>query len=75
MPPRQQDDDDFSRYKHLILHELQQLRVEVKSLNGSMQKYALDLTAQRVKASLTGALAGSVPIAIFMLWEYFINKG
>ena len=64
----------WPEYRREVMSRLDALRDEVRLVKGQVDAVRLDVAGLKVKASLWGAMAGTIPAAIAIIWHYLSGR-
>ena len=62
-------ENGFGEYRREILYRLDSIEEKMDDLNSRFEKLEKEFLMHRVKASLWGAAAGSLPVALGILYQ------
>ena len=69
MDKKQIDGNGWTKYEKLVLHELQVLSTEVKTLREDQVTMKEDIAGLKIKSGIWGALGGLIPVVIVLaIW-------
>ncbi len=74
MAPQDIRDGDWAEYRRLVLAELERLNLKVENQELEIERLKLAGVESKMKLSLIGAAAGSVPVIIATAIQYFLGK-
>jgi len=64
----------WPEYRREVMESLRQLRDDVRQLDGKVDDVRLDVAGLKIKASLWGAIAGTIPAAIAIIWHVLSGR-
>lgn len=64
----------WPEYQRLVMAKLESLEAGQKETRGDIANLRVDMGVMKVKAGMFGAIAGTVPTALGILWYMFTGR-
>ena len=75
MTPQLDERESWSEYRRLVMAGLKDLKEEMESLNQKLDAVKIDIITLKVKASILGAIGGTVvSLAVTFIWKAITTK-
>ena len=68
------DNGDWDEWRRLVLDKLNRLEDGQESARAERAELLTEVAVMKARAGVMGALAGSIPVAVMLLLEYFSKK-